>query len=62
MDKLVLDTTYLLPLFGIRIKLKDYNKLFPLLLKKYAALYNPISIIEAKWIILKLCRKILQRK
>jgi len=57
MDKLVLDTMYLLPLFGIKIKLKDYDKLFPLLLKNYTVLYNPVSVIEAEWIILKLCKK-----
>ena len=62
MDKLVLDTTYLLPIFKIKVKLKYYDSIFPTLTEKYIVLYNPISIIEAKWIVLKLCRKIPQRK
>ena len=57
MDKLVLDTTYLLPIFKIKVKLKYYDSIFPTLTEKYIVLYNPISIIEAKWIVLKLCKK-----
>mgnify|MGYP000545347347 CR=1 FL=1 len=57
MDKLLVDTTYLLPIFGIKIKLENFNRLFPEILKKYNVLYNPISIVEAKWIILRLIKK-----
>lgn len=57
MDKLLLDTTYLLPLFGIKIKLKDFENFFPKILNNYKIMYNPISFIEAKWIILKLLKE-----
>jgi PIN domain nuclease of toxin-antitoxin system len=57
MDKILLDTTYFLPLFGIKIKLKDFENVFPKILSNYKAMYNPISFIEAKWIILKLLKE-----
>ncbi len=50
--KLLLDTTYLLPIFGIGVKLKKFNEVFPKLLSKYSLLYNPASLVEAKWIII----------
>lgn len=55
--KLLLDTTYLLPIFGVSVKLKDYNILFPKLINKYSILYNPASLVEAKWIIIGLSRR-----
>ena len=57
MDKILLDTTYLLPIFGVNIKLRDYEKCFPKILSKFNVLYNPISIIEAKWIVLSITRR-----
>ncbi len=57
MAKLLLDTTYLLPIFGVSVKLKDYNVLFPRLINKYSILYNPVSLVEAKWIITGLSRR-----
>ena len=57
MDKLLLDTTYLLPIFGVRVGLKGFDTMFPLLLDKYSVVYNPISIVEAKWIVLRLSRR-----
>ena len=57
MDKVLLDTTYLLPVFGIRVKLRRFEELFPRFLEEYSVLYNPISIVEAKWVILKLSRR-----
>ena len=53
-EELVLDTTYLLPIFGIDVRLKGFGELFPRLLASYAVLYNPVSLVEAKWIVLKL--------
>jgi len=50
--KLLLDTTYLLPVFGIGIKLRKFSEVFPKLLSKYSLLYNPVSLVEAKWIII----------
>jgi hypothetical protein len=57
MDKILLDTTYFLPLFGIKIKLKNFENVFPKILSNYKVMYNPISFIEAKWIILKLLKE-----
>ena len=57
MDELLLDSTYLLPVFGLRVDLTDFPTLFPSLLDSYSVMYNPAALIEAKWIILKLGRK-----
>ena len=62
MDKLLLDTTYLLPIFGVRVKLKDYEAFFPRLLTEYTVMYNPISIVESKWIVIKLCKRYPSKK
>ena len=56
MDELLLDTTYILPIFGLNIELRDFEKTFLRLLKSYSVMYNPISLVEAKWVILKLIR------
>jgi len=56
-NTIVIDTTYLLPIFGISIKLKDFEKFFPKLINMYKVLYNPISIVEAKWMIMRLIRR-----
>lgn len=55
MVKLVLDTNYLLPLFGIDVQLK--LSLEELLREFKPVYYNPVSLIEAKWVGLKLARK-----
>ncbi len=55
MSELLLDTTYLLPIFGIDVSLKDYSK-FPRVLDIYRVLYNPVSLVEAKWISLRLMK------
>ena len=57
MDRLLLDTTYLLPLFGIDVKLPRFEELLPKLLEGFDALYNPVSLVEAKWLILRLMRR-----
>ncbi len=57
MDRLLLDTTYLLPLFGIDVKLLRFEELLPRLLERFHALYNPVSLVEAKWLILRLIRR-----
>ena len=56
-EELVLDTTYLLPIFGISVKLEGFEELFPELLARYTVLYNPVSLVEAKWIVLKLAKR-----
>ncbi len=56
MDKILLDTTYFLPVFGVSVRLKDFDKAYGKLLDSYSAIYNPASLIEAKWVLLKLAR------
>ncbi len=56
-DVVLLDTTYLLPILGINVKLKNFEHYFRRLLKKYRVVYNPASLIEAKWIALHLAKK-----
>lgn len=57
MDELLLDTTYILPLFGLKVNLRDFDTKFPILITKFLASYNPIALVESKWIILKLIKK-----
>ncbi len=62
MDKLMLDSTYLLPILGVRVGLERFETRFPLLIDEYKLIYNPISIMEAKRIVLKLVKKHLQKR
>ena len=57
MDELLLDTTYLLPAFGIALPLESFSERFPSILKAYSVSYNPISLVEAKWVVLRLSRQ-----
>lgn len=54
--RVLLDTTYLLPVFGVGIGLEGYEDKFPRLLEEFYIHYSPLSLIEAKWIILKLSK------
>lgn len=54
---LLLDTTYLLPAFGVAVRLKGFEERFPELLETHRVGYNPVSLVEAKWIILRLGRE-----
>ncbi len=54
--KILLDTTYLLPLFGIDVGLSGYEVLFPRLLEEYRVYYTPLSLVESKLIVLKLSK------
>ena len=62
MDKILIDTTYILPLFGIKIKLEGIEVRLPEIFKKYKVIYSSLSIVEAKWIILKLIKKYPSKK
>ncbi len=54
----LLDTTYLLPLFGIEIEVHAAKKhLSKLLSLDNNILYHPLSLVEAKWVILALERR-----
>ncbi len=57
MDELLLDTTYLLPSFGVALRLDGFQERFPLMLENMNVHYNPISLVEAKWVILRLVRE-----
>ncbi len=57
MDRVFLDTTYILPLFGIDIRLDGYIEYFPVLHGFCELYYSPLSLIEAKWIIIGILRK-----
>ena len=52
--KVLLDTTYILPLFGIAIDLPGFEAKFPKLLKKASISVNSLSILESKWKALKI--------
>jgi hypothetical protein len=41
----------------IGIKLEGFENYFLLLLNEFTVLYNPISVVEAKWIILRSMRE-----
>ena len=56
MNKILLDTSYLLLLFGIDVEIDGLEENFPKVLKKFEVYYNPISLIEAKFIILRLLK------
>lgn len=54
---LMLDTTYLLPLFGIDVPLQRYPEILPKLITEYVVWYSPLSLVVAKWIVLKLIKR-----
>lgn len=60
--ELILDTTYLLPIFGVGVGLPRYELLFPRLLEKLSVGYNPLSLVEAKWISLGLSKNLPDRR
>ena len=60
--KILLDTTYLLPLFGVDVGLEQFDSKFPKMVRECEILYNQASLIEAKWIVLNLLKKEQQRE
>ncbi len=57
-DELLLDTSYLLPVFGVKLEYRDFELVFSRLHQRYALRYNPVSLIEAKWILLKHSKRV----
>ena len=55
-EPLLLDTTYLLRVFGIDVGLPKFESELPRVLNEYDVRYNPISLPEAKWISLRMSR------
>ena len=53
---ILLDTTYLLPVFGIDVGLDEYEALFPRLLEEFKVYYSPLSLVEAKWVVLRVSK------
>ncbi|NMC07531.1 MAG: hypothetical protein GYA24_20120 [Candidatus Lokiarchaeota archaeon] len=56
MNRCFLDTTYLMPLFGLSNDIPGFEVQFLALLKKGSItfLYSPVSVIEIKWQVIKL--------
>jgi len=57
MKKLLLDTTYILPLIGIEINIPNLREKIISLAKNFKLMLNSLSILEAKRKILKLAKK-----
>jgi hypothetical protein len=57
MDELLLDSSYLFPIFGVRLEYRDFESIFSKLSIRYSLIYNPVSLIEAKWYVLRQTRK-----
>jgi len=58
-NKFVLvDTTYLLPIFGIPLKLDGIERRLETLFDNYNIVINSLSLLEAKWKVLKIARKL----
>lgn len=57
MDELLLDSSYLFPIFGIELEYRNFESVFSSLPEKYLVKYNPVSLIEAKWYVLRKSKK-----
>jgi hypothetical protein len=57
MDDLLLDSSYLFPIFGVELEYSDFELIFSKLPDQYSVKYNPVSLIEAKWYILRQSKK-----
>jgi PIN domain nuclease of toxin-antitoxin system len=57
MDDLLLDSSYLFPIFGVELEYENFESVFPKLTQKYLVKYNPVSLIEAKWYVLRKSKK-----
>jgi PIN domain nuclease of toxin-antitoxin system len=57
MDELLLDSSYLFPIFGIELEYRNFESIFSKLPEKYLLKYNPVSLIEAKWYVLRKSKK-----
>jgi len=62
MDNLVLDSSYLLPIFGVKVGYRNFDFIFPELLSKYSVKYSPISLIETKWVMIRGTRNFPQNR
>jgi len=53
--KVIIDTSYLLPIFGVEVKTKI--KLVDILRSYIKIYYNPISLVEIKWVLYRIVRR-----
>lgn len=60
--RILLDTTFLLPFFGIDVGLDQFETKFTKIVDKFEVLYNSASLIEAKWIVLGAIKKEKQKE
>jgi hypothetical protein len=56
MAELLLDSTYLFPVFGVSVGLGDFRSQFTKVLDSFSVVYNPVSLVESKWAVLKRAR------
>jgi hypothetical protein len=54
---LLLDSSYLLPIFGAKLDYRNFESNFVKLPGMYYVRYNPVSLIEAKWYVLKMSKR-----
>lgn len=47
-----MDTTYLLPLMGVDVRPPRFSTVFKSLIQSTLLFYNPLSLVEAKWIVI----------
>src|ERR1700675_573379 len=57
MDELLRYSSYLFPIFGVTLEYHDFGSIFSKLLDRYSVKYNPASLIEAKWFVLRQASK-----
>lgn len=55
--KVLLDTSFLLPVFGVDVDVPRFKEQLLHLSKEAELLVNSLSILEAKWIILRISKK-----
>lgn len=58
LKKLHLDTTYILPILGVGLTIKNFNEEMENLLKRsFSIQISPLSLVEAKWITIRLYKR-----
>jgi len=56
LNRILLDTSYLLPFFGVDVEIEGLKENFLRVLERCEVYYSPISLIEAKFIALQLLK------
>lgn len=58
MKRILLDTTYILPLFGISVRIPNLKDKLISLAQDSKLFINSLSLLEAKWKVLKLAKRV----